>query len=287
MGQGRPSQLSSDARFGEAQRARGLALLAQVEPPGPREARPERVEAEEDHQRELRAAGQRDRLAEDPSGIQENRRPRRSRRWRSRPRRPGSIDAALSAATRAASPLPRALCRNSPRGRSRDHAVGRTVADAGGCEQDQEHHEEAGEVLGADEVEDADRRRRHRDEIPEGDDGAPDLVGKQATNRAHHRANQRTEERDANRDRRELRLDQQRKCRRVADEGTESADIDVGHDPGVLALDDRKLVLDRGLGRGQVVHEEDSPEHRDDDRQHPLQSGIRQIETAGRRALAW
>src|SRR5258708_32449691 len=53
---------SSHARFGEARYARLGRALAQVVEPGEREAR--RVEPEIDDQGELRAAGERDRLAE-------------------------------------------------------------------------------------------------------------------------------------------------------------------------------------------------------------------------------
>src|SRR6185312_527458 len=54
--------VSLHTRFGEARRTRGLRTLAQVEPPGRGEAG--RVESEINDQRELRAAGERDRLAE-------------------------------------------------------------------------------------------------------------------------------------------------------------------------------------------------------------------------------
>ena len=73
---------------------------------------------------------------------------------------------------------------------------------------------------------------------------AADPVGQQAAERPRQRADQRPEEGDRDRDRRELRLDQQRERRRVADEGAERPDVEEGHDPGVLALDDRELVLE-------------------------------------------
>src|ERR1700760_3452820 len=53
---------ASYAGFGEARRACALRALAQVEPPGRGKADP--VEGEIGHQRELRAAGERDRFAE-------------------------------------------------------------------------------------------------------------------------------------------------------------------------------------------------------------------------------
>ncbi len=52
-----------------------------------------------------------------------------------------------------------------------------------------------------------------------------------------------------------------------------------------LRLTIASWFCNRGLRRGQVVHEEDGAEHRDDDRQHPHQPGIRQIEAAGGRRL--
>src|ERR1700687_307943 len=52
----------SHARFGEARRTRRHGALAQVEPPGERQA--DRVERQVDFQRELRTTGDGDRLAE-------------------------------------------------------------------------------------------------------------------------------------------------------------------------------------------------------------------------------
>src|ERR1022692_3111941 len=52
----------SHARFGEARRTRRYGALAQVEPPGERQA--DRVERQVDFQRELRTTGDGDRLAE-------------------------------------------------------------------------------------------------------------------------------------------------------------------------------------------------------------------------------
>ena len=87
------------------------------------------------------------------------------------------------------------------------------------------------------------------------------------------------------RHRRELRLDQQRKRRRVADEGAERPDIDEGHDPGMLAPDDGDLVPERRLGRGEVVHEENRAEHRDGQRQDPHQAGVLEVDARDRRRL--
>ena len=82
-----------------------------------------------------------------------------------------------------------------------------------------------------------------------------------------------------------MRLDQKRKRGRVTDEGAECPDIDEGHDPGVLALDDRELVLERGLGRGQIVHEEDGAKQRNGERQHPHQSGVLKVDASDGRRL--
>src|SRR6185312_15856366 len=106
-----------------------------------------------------------------------------------------------------------------------NHPVGRSVADAGGDKEYKEHREEAGEVPGTHEIEDTNGGRRHRDEIPERDDRAADLVGEQAAERTRERTNQRSQERNADGDRGKLRLDQKRKGRRVTDEGTEGPDI--------------------------------------------------------------
>jgi len=68
-----------------------------------------------------------------------------------------------------------------------------------------------------------------RDEIPRNVTIAPaDLVSQQAAEWTRHGTHERSEKRDRNRDRGELRLDQQRKRGRVADEGSEGPDIDEG-----------------------------------------------------------
>jgi hypothetical protein len=53
----------------------------------------------------------------------------------------------------------------------------------------------------------------------------PILSAEQAAQRAGYRADQGPQKRDGNRDRRELRFDQQRKRRRIADERAERANI--------------------------------------------------------------
>src|ERR1043166_3916024 len=73
---------------------------------------------------------------------------------------------------------------------------------------------------------------------------------------------QRPEERDRHLDLRERRLYQQREGGRVADERAEGPDIDVGHHPGVLALDDDELVAKARLCRGEIVHEEIRADYR-------------------------
>ncbi len=114
---------------------------------------------------------------------------------------------------------------------------------------------------------------------------APPALSASTAERPRQRTDERTEECDGDRHRGKLRLDQQRKRGRVADERSERADVNVGHDPGVLAPDDRELILEAGAGGRDVVHEEHRPEHRDDDRQEPHQTRVLQIGAANRHAL--
>ena len=80
-------------------------------------------------------------------------------------------------------------------------------------------------------------------------------------------------------------LDQQREGSGVTDERPERPDIDERHDPCVLALDDRELILEGGLGRGEIVHEIGGADHGDDERQHPHQAGILQVDSRNWRGL--
>ena len=68
--------------------------------------------------------------------------------------------------------------------------IGRTVADPGRDEKDQEHRQEAGKVLDLHEIHDADRRRAHGDEIPKRHDRPADFIGEQATERTRQRTDQ-------------------------------------------------------------------------------------------------
>src|ERR1041385_1190571 len=130
------------ACLGEAWHARCGGAPSQVEPPRERQA--DRVEREADHQRELRAASQRNRLAEaarDQIAAAGADGPDEAERG-------AALDAGVfqglcTAGLAAATCLAQVLLAED----RRDHPVGRTVADAGGDEQNQEHHQEAGEVL--------------------------------------------------------------------------------------------------------------------------------------------
>ncbi len=268
------------ARLRQARRARRAEDLAQVEPPGERETR--RVEREIDLEREVRSAGRGNRRTEAArdqvatAGADRTDEPKRRRAFDPRGAHGGDA-VGLARALRRAQLL---LAEDR-----RDHPVGRAVADARGDEENQEHHQEAGEILDAHEVHDADRGGAHGDEVPERHDGAADLVGQQAAERTRERAHQRPKERDGDGHLGKLRLDQQRKGRRIADERAECPDIDVGHDPGVLVADDRELVLEGRARRGEVVHEEDRAEHRDRDRKEPHQAGVLEIDSLDRRGL--
>jgi hypothetical protein len=132
-----------------------------------------------------------------------------------------------------------------------------------------------------DEAHHADGGGAHDDEIPEGHDGTANLVSKEPAERTQQRADQGPEEGDGDGHRRELRLDQERKRRGVADEGAESPDIDVRHDPGVLAAEDRQLIPQGGACVGEIVHEQERPRDGDCQRQQPHQPGVRQIDAAG------
>ena len=158
-----------------------------------------------------------------------------------------------------------------------DHLEGGRVADAADEEQEQEHGEEAGPAADAEEVEDADDADGHADEHPEGDAAAAVLVRHPARERARERADQRTEEGVGERiDLGELRLGEQREAGRVADEGAERAGVEPAHDPVVLALEDHRLLGERGLGRGDVVHAEPGRERAGDDERHPDEAGVLQ-----------
>src|SRR3954447_22754601 len=174
-GEKRDSYRVLDTCSGEAGRAFALRAATQIEPPGQREAGG--VEAEIDRERELRPAGQRDRLAEagrDQIAADGADRTDEANRSTALDARRLQGDRALRIALAA---HPEQILLAEERG---DHAVGRAVADARRHEQDQEHRQEADEILVPDEVEHADRGTRHHDEIPERDDRAADPVGKPA-----------------------------------------------------------------------------------------------------------
>ena len=162
-----------------------------------------------------------------------------------------------------------------------DHLEGRRVADAGSEEQHQEHREEAPErsrlVLDAEEVEHAEHAGHHGDEHPQRDAPAAPSVGHPAGRRARQRAHERTEEDEGQRlDRRELRLRQQREAGRVADERAKGSGVEPAHQPVVLALEDDRLLAERGLGQGDVVHAEPGEESARGDERHPDEAGILQ-----------
>jgi hypothetical protein len=103
-------------------------------------------------------------------------------------------------------------------------------------------------------------------------------VGEEAAERARERPDQRAEKRQAYAHLRELRLEEQRKCGRVADERAEGPDIEPGHHPSVLAPDDDELVLEGRSRRSQVVHVAIGAEHRDADQRQPHQTRVLEIE---------
>src|SRR6516164_1086506 len=156
---------ASHARFGEAGCTLRRRAAAEIEPPGHREA--DRVESEINHQRELRSAGDRDRLAEatgDQVAAAGADRADEAECGAALDR--GGLERGRASGITLASRLLKILLAEY-RG---DHPIGRTVADAGRDEQDQEHRQEADEVLVPDEVQHADRSGGHRDEVPESDD---------------------------------------------------------------------------------------------------------------------
>src|ERR1700736_6371336 len=129
-----PYSCRSDPRLGEARRARRHRTLAQIVPPCERQA--DRVERQIDFQRQLRTAGDGDRLAE------------------------AARDQVAAAGADRADESERgtALDAGGPQGEGpagftlalcfvtillaenrRDHPVGRAVANAGGDEEDEEH----------------------------------------------------------------------------------------------------------------------------------------------------
>src|ERR1700726_2106995 len=136
----------SDARPGETCRARRHRTLAQIVPPCERQA--DRVERQIDFQRQLRTAGDGDRLAEaarDQVAAAGADRADETERG-------AALDAGgLQSECPAGFAVAPGLCQILLAENRRDHPVGRAVADAGGDEKDQEHHQEAGEILDADE----------------------------------------------------------------------------------------------------------------------------------------
>ena len=163
----------------------------------------------------------------------------------------------------------------------RDHLEGRRIADACCKEQDEEHREEAPErvrlILDAEEVQHAAHADHHQHEHPEGDAAAAPFVGNPSRRGARQRADQRAEEDERQRvDRRELRLGKQREAGRIADERAECAGVKPAHDPVVLAFEDHRLLAERGLGRGDVVHAEPATEGAGRNERHPDEAGVLQ-----------
>src|SRR5579883_1858304 len=131
--------------------ARRQEALAQIKPPGEREAR--RIEREVDAERERRAAGRGDRGAEaarnEVAATGADRADEAER---------GAAGDACRLERTGAGGLARALglAQLLLAEDRRDHPIGRAVADAGGDEQHEEHGEKAVEALYVDEVHDAD-----------------------------------------------------------------------------------------------------------------------------------
>src|SRR6185295_1137545 len=61
-----------------------------------------------------------------------------------------------------------------------------------------------------------------------------------------------------------------------ADERTKGAGVEPAHDPVVLALEDHRLLGERGLGGSDVVHAEPGREGAGDDKRHPDVAGVLQ-----------
>ena len=105
----------------------------------------------------------------------------------------------------------------------------------------------------------------------------PYLSDIQPVSERDERADQRAEESVGERiDLGELRLGEQREARRIADERAEGAGVEPAHDPVVLALEDHRLLGERGLGGGDVVHAEPGREGAGDDERHPDVAGVLQ-----------
>ena len=165
-----------------------------------------------------------------------------------------------------------------------DHLEGRRVADAGREEQDQEHREEAPEraglVLDAEEVENAE----HADassatKIQKVTRPPPNLSEPSPWPSA-------TARRPAARGRRSAAhstsgnwiFASSGKPAEIADERAERAGVEPAHDPVVLALEDHRLIGERGLGRGDVVHAEPRREGAGCDERDPDEAGVLQPE---------
>src|SRR5579885_54943 len=123
-----------------------------------------------------------------------------------------------------------------------NHLEGRCVAHAAREEQQEEARKEPPEGIGlilhAEEIKNAENAERHCDEYPERHAPTAILVRDPAGGGTRDGAHQRPEEGKLQRiDARKLRFGEQRKSRRIADEGAERPGIKPAHDPVVLALE--------------------------------------------------
>ncbi len=74
----------------------------------------------------------------------------------------------------------------------------------------------------------------------------------------------------------ELGLAEHREAGREADERAEGGHVQPAHQPVVLALEDHRLVAERGLGVGDVVHPEPGRDRYHGDERHPDPAGVLQ-----------
>ncbi|ABA49394.1 hypothetical protein BURPS1710b_2756 [Burkholderia pseudomallei 1710b] len=256
--------------------ARHRRVAARVEPPGDRDAR--HVERDEAHERRHGRARHVERRAETLRDEEAAVRADRARKAEHRGRFLAGVEHRLLArgfvlALRGALPLGEED--------HRDHPERRAVADAREREQHDEHREEAREAArGAARGQRRDHAadgRDHRGEGPERHARAADAIGHPSADGAHQRARERADERVRGRVHvREERLREEREARREADERTEGADVQPAHQPVVQPAEDHRLLGERRLRVGDVIHPEPRGERRDDDERHPHEARVLQ-----------
>ncbi len=163
----------------------------------------------------------------------------------------------------------------------RNHAEGRAIANTRGGEQQHERGEKTGEVAAypalRQEIQHGDDAQRHENEVPEGHARATEPVGQPTADRTNEGADERPEPGIVQRDDAgKLRLDQQRKSCRVADERTEGAGVEQAHQPGMRAPENHRLIGEGCFGIGQIIHAEPGRQRGGDDEGHPDKPGVLQ-----------